>query len=30
MPPLAHYLVDTNGMNLIHDWINSLVPSASR
>jgi len=24
MPPLAHYLVDTNAVNVIRDWINSL------
>jgi hypothetical protein len=27
MPPLAHYLVDTNAVNLIRDWINSLPAS---
>ena len=27
MPPLAHYLVDTNAVNLIRDWINSLPSS---
>jgi hypothetical protein len=26
MPPLAHYLVDTNAVSLIRDWINSLPP----
>jgi hypothetical protein len=25
MPPVAHYLVDSNAVNLIRDWINSLT-----
>jgi hypothetical protein len=29
MPPLARNLIDTNAVNLIRDWINSLpVPAA--
>jgi uncharacterized repeat protein (TIGR03806 family) len=29
MPPVAHYLVDTNAVNVIRDWINSLPPSSA-
>ena len=29
MPPLAHNLVDTNAVNLIRDWINSLHTTAA-